>query len=459
MATNPFENAPVRDAVTAILQCGDEVLLLRRQPQLAAFAGYEAFSGGKVDAGDLEHAPSDEVFSGLDRRLLGALTRELREELTLDLAALATAGEIEHIGMAGFALTPPLAPVRFATHFYHIRLRQRPALNVDLREHSAAQWATPQAWLDRYAQGRLLLAPPTLFALRDLANDPRVETLPSLIHFAHDPRNSGGGIIEVETLAGLTQLLVRSNTIPPAAHTNCFLIGDDGATRLLVDPSPADDTEYKKLCAQVEGRFDIIFLTHHHPDHHERADRLARQTGAPLWLSADTQQRIAAKQTKFFGGLDTRAISDGDSLTRWLGHDVRALAVPGHDRGQLALMPDDRAWCIVGDLIQGIGTVVISPPEGNMAEYFATLENIIALDPAVIVPSHGLALGSTYYLQRALSHRQAREAQILKLYQAGKSEDEVLATVYAGTPSPLLPLARINIRSHMDKLQDERRLN
>lgn len=459
MATNPFLNAPIRDAVTAILQCGGQVLLLHRQPQLAAFAGYEAFPGGKVDAGDLEHAPSGTVFAGLDSRLLGALTRELREELALDLEALATAGGIEHIGIAGFALTPPLAPVRFATHFYAIRLRQYPALNVDLHEHSTAQWATPQAWLDRYAQGRLLLAPPTLFALRDLAHDPRIEALPSLTRFAHDRRYSGGGIIEVEALAGLRQLLVRSNTIPPAAHTNCFLIGDDDATRLLVDPSPADDAEYDKLRTQVEGRFDVILLTHHHPDHHERADRLARELGLPIWLSDDTRQRIAAKQPKFFDGLDTHEIVDGEALTRWLGHKVQALAVPGHDRGQLALMPDNRAWCIVGDLIQGIGTVVISPPEGNMAEYFATLEKIIALDPAVIIPSHGQALGSTYYLQHALSHRRAREAQILKLHQAGKSEDEVLATVYAGTPPPLLPLARINIRSHLEKLREEQRLN
>lgn len=126
MSTNPFLNAPVRDAVTAILQCGEEILLLHRQPQLAVFAGYEAFPGGKVDTGDQEHVPTGEVFAGLDSRLLGALTRELREELALDLAALAAADEIEHIGRAGFALTPPLAPLRYAVHFYRIRLRHRP---------------------------------------------------------------------------------------------------------------------------------------------------------------------------------------------------------------------------------------------------------------------------------------------------------------------------------------------
>jgi len=56
------------------------------------------------------------------------------------------------------------------------------------------------------------------------------------------------------------------------------------------------------------------------------------------------------------------------------------------DEGQLALMPDNRAWCIVSDLIQGVGTVVIAAPEGNMKKYFESLERVIALDPAASPP-------------------------------------------------------------------------
>lgn len=458
MSKNPFTKAPVRNAVTAVLQCGDEILLLHRQPQLTAFAGYYAFAGGKVDPGDEQLAPTDAIFDGLGPRLLGALARELKEEIDVSLGALADSGEILRIDTAGYALTPPIAPFRFGTHFYIIQLRSKPALTLDRREHSDAGWASAENWLERYGQGRLLLAPPTLLALQDLAEHPRPVVLPRLERMADDSRFGDDSIVEVQSLAGVRQLFVRSNTIPPAAHTNCFLIGDDGSPRLLVDPSPADDDEYDKLRTHTADAFDVIFLTHHHGDHHERADRLAREAGVPIWLSTDTRQRITTAKPHFFDGLEVREIGDGDAVTRWLGRAVNAHAIPGHDRGQLALMPEDRAWCIVGDLIQGIGTVVIAPPEGDMAEYFATMQKVIDWNPAVIYPSHGTALGSTHYVQAVLAHRKQREAQILTLHQAGKDEDQILDSVYAGTPDHLLPLARINIQSHMTKLQAEQRL-
>jgi glyoxylase-like metal-dependent hydrolase (beta-lactamase superfamily II) len=134
---------------------------------------------------------------------------------------------------------------------------------------------------------------------------------------------------------------------------------------------------------------------------------------------------------------------------------VRLLAVPGHDEGQLAPMPESRAWCIVGDLIQGIGTVVIAPPEGNMRKYFDSLKRIIELDPAVIIPSHGLALGGTHYLQQALRHREERETQIRTRHEAGMGEDQILAEVYQAIDPRLLPLARLNIRSHLAKLRED----
>lgn len=454
MADNPYLNVKARDAVTAVVICDGALLLLQRQPELTAFPGFNAFPGGKVDPGDDALAPAGDVFANHDAALLGGLMRELREELGWDLGALARDGVLEQIRMAGFALTPPLAPVRFATHFFRIDLRQRPELRLDTREHAHGDWATPAQWLQRYEDGELLLAPPTLFALRDLAEEGDTARLASLDIFV-ESRLSDFRPIVVEPLAGLRQLLVRSNTLPPAVHTNCFWIGDTGSPQLLVDPSPADDEEYQRLREYVGDAIDAVFITHHHPDHHEHADRLARDLGVPLWLSADTRARIGKRKPTFFDGLTVREIGDGETLTRWQGRAVNVLAVPGHDRGQLALITEDAAWCIVGDLIQGIGTVVIAPPEGDMAEYFATLEKVIALRPGVIIPSHGSALRGTHYLEQALAHRRQREAQILALVQDGRSEDEVLAALYAKTPAPLMPLARVNIRSHMDKLRRE----
>ncbi len=90
-----------------------------------------------------------------------------------------------------------------------------------------------------------------------------------------------------------------------------------------------------------------------------------------------------------------------------------------------------------------------------MRKYFATLERIIALQPKAIYPSHGLALGGTHYLEQALDHRRMREAHVLRLFQAGRSMQEMLAEIYKDVDPRLLPLAQINIESHLAKLKQD----
>ena len=126
-----------------------------------------------------------------------------------------------------------------------------------------------------------------------------------------------------------------------------------------------------------------------------------------------------------------RNASETEKVTHWRGSVVRVYEIPGHDAGQLGLAPDSMAWFIVGDLIQGIGTVVISAPEGDMATYFDTLEKVIVLNPEVIIPSHGIPMRSTHRLQETLKHRRERETQILKLHKSGKSKEDILELLYA----------------------------
>lgn len=445
--------APIHDAVTAVLLHGDELYLVRRHPALPAFAGYHAFPGGKVDRTDLDTPLPGALFDGHPSRLLRALARELQEELAFDLFAAAERGQIAELRQLGDVTTPAFAPMRFRTWFFKVVLRERPEFVADPGEATEGAWQPVAEWRRRYLTGRLLAAPPTLLAIDALSRDLGVRELPPFAA-GFDPARD---VPWVEPLAGLRVLLVRSNTLPPAEHTNVFWLGGDGAPRVVVDPSPADRDELGRLYRSLDAfGVDLVFLTHHHPDHREFADEVARRYRVPLGLSADTRARIAAKAgARFFEGLDVRIFSEGDELTRWQGESVRLLAVPGHDEGQLAPMPESRAWCIVGDLIQGIGTVVIAPPEGDMRKYFASLKRIIELDPAVIIPSHGLALGGTHYLQQALRHRMEREAQIRTRHEAGLGEDQILAEVYEGIDPRLLPLARLNIRSHLQKLRED----
>ena len=151
-------------------------------------------------------------------------------------------------------------------------------------------------------------------------------------------------------------------------------------------------------------------------------------------------------------------VEDGQVLTRWLGQPVRALAVPGHDEGQLALMPENRAWCIVGDLIQGIGTVVIHKPEGHMGRYFASLQRLIDMAPAVIAPSHGIPMGTVHRLEETLRHRRMREDAVLELHRQRQTPQQMLRKIYGNLDPVLEPLALQNIEAHLEKLAEEGRV-
>jgi ribonuclease/clavin/mitogillin len=448
--------APIVEAVTAVLLHGEQLFLTQRQPALAAFPGYHAFPGGKVDKGDHATPLPGKGIGDHPPQLMRALIRELREEIGFDLGEACESGLVASVACLGEATTPDFLPLRFRTWFFKVELSAEPALAVDTGEATHGEWDSLANWRARFASGRLLIAPPTRIAIESLLDDRQLTALPRM-DLGFDPQ---ADVPWIEPLGGLRVLLVRSNTLPPAIHTNVFWLGGEpgalAAPRVVIDPSPADRTEFARLCKVLdEFGVDLVFLTHHHPDHREYADEVARRYRVPLALSADTRARIEAQDPKFFNGLDVKLLGEGDLLTQWQGEPVELVAVPGHDEGQLAPMPRSRAWCIVGDLIQGVGTVVIAPPEGNMRKYFESLRKVIALDPAVIIPSHGMAMGTTHYLKKALQHREAREQEVLARHRAGIGEDQMLREIYAGVDPRLLPLARINIRSHLQKLRED----
>jgi glyoxylase-like metal-dependent hydrolase (beta-lactamase superfamily II)/8-oxo-dGTP pyrophosphatase MutT (NUDIX family) len=445
------------DAVTAILLHGPDLFITRRQVHLPAFPGYWAFPGGKVDTGDSDAPLQHSLLQGHDPKLMRALDRELREELEFDLFAAIERGEVQSLHEVGEATTPSIVPVRFRTHFYRIELTTRPPINAHEGETAEWAWLPAQVLRERMDRGRLLAAPPTRIAVNHIADWPTDTGAIRGFEFRFDPASE---IPWMEPMAGLRMFAVQSNTIPPADRTNAFLLGDAGARQVLVDPSPASREELARFDTLLDTlSVDEVFLTHHHPDHREYADTIARRLRIPMGMSADTHQRIGKRSPGFFEGIETKIYREGDVLTQWQGEDVRVYAVPGHDEGQLALMPDSRLWCIVSDLIQGIGTVVVGGPEGNMRKYFESLQRVIDWNPDVIIPSHGIALGTTYRIKETLKHRQQREQQIAALHAEGKTPQEMLPAIYHGLDPRLTPLALININSHLQKLREENRIH
>ncbi len=442
------------DAVSIVITCGDEIFAIQRQNFLKAFPGYWAFPGGKVELHDENFYQHHALTQGIDPRLFGAAVREGKEELGIDLAQEILKGHIERIDHLGLAVTPDFNPFRFATTFFRFHLKEKFNFVVDHNEAKIAEWMKASELLHLYSTGHILAVPPVIKVIQSLGENPQLTHISDL-NFEYDKTKF---VPMIESLKSLRQLMPLSNTLPPAQRTNAFLIGDKGP-KTLIDPSPKDQEEYLKLKNTINlFGMDQILLTHHHPDHHEHSVDLARDYQVPMLMSEDTHRRLSHKIPDYFRGIEIKIIKEGDTLTDWLGRQVSIFEIPGHDEGQLALAPDDMSWFIAGDLFQGVGTVVIGDDEGDMAKYFSTLERVIALNPKVLFPSHGIGLGGVNILENTLEHRKLREKQVLHFYQEGLTIDQMLEKIYEKVDERLWPYARKNIQKHIEKLNKEKML-
>ena len=414
----------MRESVLAVFRAEGEIFVIQRSDALAAFPGYHSFPGGKVDAGE---AP------------LEALAREVREELGYDLDSAAAASPEEYAEAA----TPEFMPYRFKSRFYLVDLKKKvdfPALSGEIKR---GRWQKPADVYADYQNARALMVASTLEVVRGLCGSPAGTR--GRILYDYDAART---VPVIEPLGGVVVFMPLSNTIPPADRTNAFLVGG-----VLMDPSPRDGEELEKLLRTLEPySVEEILITHHHRDHHERAPEIARTLGVGLAMSRDSADRIALKWGgDYFGGLGVRLLGDGSVLTRSGGEDVVVTAVPGHDEGQLA--PRTSKWMIVGDLVQGVGTVRVGGDEGDMAKYFGSLQKVIDLDPPYIFPSHGPALGGIGRIRATLEHRRARERRIRELLNEGYDTDGIVRAVYGGLDPRLIGHAEETVEAHIKKIR------
>ncbi|RLA62641.1 MAG: hypothetical protein DRQ88_08315 [Epsilonproteobacteria bacterium] len=441
----------MRQAVTAVIVSENELFIVKRQNYLKAFPGYSAFPGGKVDHDEDDSPLEHPSLSDFDPRIIHALNRELEEEIGLDLFKGLESGLIKSFHHIGNAVTPKFNVYRFDTHFFKIELSEKVNFEFNDGEFSSCEWIDAKEMLERYLKADAMAVPPTVKVIKALASDIK-DIGPFHLGLELDLEVE---VPYIEPIYGIKQFFPLSNTFPPANRTNCFLIGDE--EKYLIDPSPASEMELDKFLSTLKTfSFDNIFLTHHHPDHHEFSTNIAKARSVPMSMGAKTYQMILDRfGANYFDGIKINFFKEGDILTKSLGRDIRVYEVPGHDEGQLALAPDSMEWFLVGDLVQTFGTVVIARPEGDMAKYFKTMQRVIDLKPKNIIPSHGIAVGGTFKLEETLKHRMMREKQIIELLKQGKTQEEMLPLIYEGLDNKLHPYALMTIESHLVKIKNE----
>lgn len=231
--------------------------------------------------------------------------------------------------------------------------------------------------------------------------------------------------------------------------TNTYLVGIDEVA--VIDPGPGDDAHLDAIAGCGGDRIRWILLTHTHPDHSPGAAGLKQRTGAEVLAFAPGEGRGRARLDGTLG--------DGAVIEATEFH-LTALHTPGHASNHLCFLLNEERTLFTGDHIMQGSTVVISPPDGDMATYLASLERVTSLRPRIkaIAPGHGHVIDDpAAVVEATIAHRLAREAQILdRLRDRGTATiPELVTEIYADVAVELHPVAQRTVWAHLRKLADE----
>ncbi len=480
------EPRPPRPSASVMLWRGDEVLICHRVSSVPAFPDYWAFPGGgvsRVDQAALDSHP--EWFPHRDsdeRAALVALFREMVEEVGItpgengleildenlrsriledkkEWILAVEAGEI-NLNDTGFTVisertTPPFGPLRFRNHFFTMHCEVDPVLfEGEKAEFDAFRWAKPQELLDEWLANQIRLPPPLIMILRELTEGSLEESINKMA--VNRPTKN----VRIEFAPGVECVPLPTDTLPPATHTNCYILGVPGGERIIIDPAAKCVEGLTQLREKIERILDdgstikATIFTHMHADHIGDLPAISQIYQAPVWASSETLATIPSCDTD-------RPLSDGDSFTllgprgevHW---DV--IETPGHCPGQVCLVSE--AGIVSADNAVQVGTILVPSGDGDMSAYIAGLHRLRELDANLLFPGHGpVVTNPEKLLTHYIKHREKRHEAVFSAWQSGLREiGELSRAAYSDTPDAHPMLKVDQTMSHLDALRREGRI-
>lgn len=240
----------------------------------------------------------------------------------------------------------------------------------------------------------------------------------------------------------------------------------------VIDPGPDDKVHLERLLhAAGPGRITHILVTHTHLDHCGGAAALKAATGAPVFAygphgpaidgsGAGAPVRLDEAGAELEEGADRSfrpdaALRHGDVLT---GPDwtIEVLHTPGHTSNHLCFALKEDGALFTGDHVMGWSTSVILPPDGDMADYMASLEMLRTRPETSLWPTHGPPIREPEVFLRALiAHRRGREEQVRSaLAQGPKDLASLVAHIYADVDKRLHPAAARMMTAHLIRMAE-----
>lgn len=498
-----------KDAAAVILLNGEtgEVLWARRNRQLRFLGGFHGFVGGKVESDDAEVKVKN-CADNETAQLITCAARELFEETSVllvrkgekltkgQLASLhddlisgrMTFSEIlAHWGLyvdaedfiyTGFWTTPEFSPIRFKTHFFLAVCPAKQTPHMATRELENVEFIKPSKAFELWEKSKVLIAPPVLTALKELAEQENLITdergfkkIKADVKLKVVAENlleksqvCAGNINYIELNSRLICVPLATETLPPATHTNCFIVGKQEF--VVIDAASKDENEQRKLHDLIDSFIEkgfvcqAIIVTHLHKDHFGGETVLQNHLREKFNLKVPiSAHELTAESLRGKVNFD-RFIEDEEifKLKNENGKtfDLTALHTPGHARGQLCFYDEKFGFLLSGDNVLSFGSVVIALPEGNMTDYLASLERLKNLPNLnFLCGSHGAAvLDAKGKIEEYIAHRLERERQILEAFENGaKTLPEIVEQVYPKLNPKLLKLAEKSVEAHLEKLQ------
>ncbi|MCH2637277.1 MAG: MBL fold metallo-hydrolase [Candidatus Thalassarchaeum sp.] len=471
-----------RPSASVMLRRGDEILVCHRVSTVPAFPDYWAFPGGGVSRVDQAALASNPAWfperDEDERAALVALFREMVEEVGLTTGSdgievvdenlrariledkgywskAADSGDILVNGN-GFTVisertTPPLAPLRFRNHFFTMECDVEPILiEGENAEFDDFRWATPQQLLDEWHRHEIRLPPPLVMILRELVTD-AIEN--SIDQMSISPSKDND---RIEFAPGVECLPLPTATLPPATHTNCYILGVPGGERIIIDPAAKNDEGLALLQEKVDqimadgSTIIATIFTHRHADHIGDLSAISNIYQAPIWASSETLETISPCDSD-------RVLKEGDMVkvdeVSW-----SIIETPGHCPGQLCLV--SQAGIISADNVVQVGTILVPSGEGDMTAYIEGLYRLRDYNANLLFPGHGpVVTNPNKQISHYIEHREKRHEAVFTAWQNGLREIEELShAAYADTPDAHPMLKIDQTMSHLDALRKEGRI-
>jgi glyoxylase-like metal-dependent hydrolase (beta-lactamase superfamily II)/8-oxo-dGTP pyrophosphatase MutT (NUDIX family) len=425
-----------------------------------------------------------------------ALRRALQEGRTTFGAMIASLGvrlAADRLAYLSHWITQAGRPRRYDTRFFIAAAPEHQRPMHDAGETVAHEWVVPRIALERHARGEMQLMFPTMKTLELLA---RFGHVADALDYAHTPRAmppmsprlasgrdgpkllvpgdyayaevgkldpEGTGTAAYEILPGvpvriaprIVRLTAPNPGVMTGPGTNTYLLGDAVTGIAVIDPGPAIDSHVQATVASAAGEIRWILCTHTHVDHSPAAVPLAAKTGATV---LGMRARFPERQDATFS--PARELAHRERLVVG-GCSLRVLHTPGHASNQLCFLEEGERLLFTGDHLMQGSTVVINPPDGDMAVYLASLRMLLAEEIELIAPGHGFLMGKPHEMvERVLVHRLARENKVVAgLVAHGPATlEDLVPFVYDDVPPRMHPVASRSLLAHLIKLRDERRV-